>query len=517
MQSRISPEWTETERAYRWLAMAGAVVFLGLFVVLALRRMAYPYELEWMEGGMVDEVRRILEGKQLYAAPTVDYVPYVYTPGFFYVAAGFARLLGIGFLPLRLVSFLSSLGCFGVLFLIVRRETGDSALGLIAAGLEAATFHISGSWFDIARSDSLFLLLFLLALYCLRFHPTTRGWALAGALFAAAFLAKQTALFAASPVLIWAILTNWRRGLVCAAVFGGLVGGISLGWNLLSHGWYDYYVFELPRHHVIVKGLWWKFWTLDLAKRFPIPMLLAVPLFAIRTKDSARWFYAAVAAGLIGASWLIRVRAGSYDNILIPAYAALALLAPLGVVALASQVGLRGWLSCAGLAAIAIQFLLLWYPPAKELPTEADRKAGAQFLHRLAEIGGDAWIPGHGYLASEVSGKSHAQTVAIGDVFTGGGPQKADLVLSIQTALHDRRFSALAMDYSDSVFLGELKQRYRKEPGDPFTDHSAFYPVTGNRTRPKTLWVLPGPDDSPPACMLPAPVVKPAGELFSHQ
>jgi hypothetical protein len=220
--------------------------------------------------------------------------------------------------------------------------------------------------------------------------------------------------------------------------------------------------------------------------------------------------------GLIGASWLIRVRAGSYDNILIPAYAALALLAPLGVVAFASQARLRGWFSCAALAAIAIQFLLLWYPPAKELPTEADRKAGAQFLHRLAEIGGDVWIPGHGYLASEVSGKSHAQTVAIGDVFTGGGPQKADLVLSIQTALHDRRFSAVAMDYSDAVFLGELKQRYRKEPGDPFTDRSVFYPVTGNRTRPKTLWVLPGPDDSPPASMLPAPVAKPAGELFSH-
>ncbi len=508
--------WTDTERAYRWLGIAGAVFFLALFVVLALRRMPYPYELEWMEGGMVDEVRRILEGQPLYVAPSVDYIPYIYSPGFFYVAAGFARLLGLGFFPLRLVAFLSSLGCFGVLYLMVRRETGDRALGLMAAGLEAATFHISGSWFDIARSDSLFLLLFLLALYFLRFHATTRGWVVAGVFFAAAFLAKQTALFAASPVLAWAVRTHWRRGLICGAVFGGLVGGISLGWNLLSHGWYDYYIFELPRHHTLVKGMWWKFWAQDLGKRFPIPLLLAVPFFAIRVKDSGRWFYAAVAVGLIGSSWLIRVRAGSYDNILIPAYAAMALLAPLGVFALANQPRLRGWFSCAGLAAIAVQFLLLWYPPDKELPTEADRKAGEQLLHRLAVIGGDAWIPGHGYMVSESSGQTHAQTVAIGDVLTGGGPQKDALRMAIQSALHDRRFSAVVLDYNDSLFLNELKQRYQKEPGELFSDRSSFYPVTGNRTRPKTLWVLPGPDNSVPASMLPAPAAKPIRDLFSH-
>jgi hypothetical protein len=405
----------------------------------------------------------------------------------------------------------------------------------MAAGLAAATFHIAGSWFDIARNDSLFLLLFLCAVYLLRFHPTTRGWAAAGALFAASFFAKQTALFAASPLMLWAICTHWRRGLVCAAIFGGLVGGISLGWDLLSGGWFRYYVFELPQHHTIVKGMWSKFWTVDLMRRMPIAMVLSALFFAIgggrpaagpsptasRGTHSPRWFHAALAVGLIGASWLIRVRAGSFDNILIPAYAALALLAPLGVFALVSESRLRTWLACAGLAAIAVQLALLWYPPRKELPTETDRQAGEKFLHRLAEIGGDVWMPSHGYLTSELSGKSHAQTVAMGDVLTGGGPEKDALRAEIQHAVHDQRFSAIVMDFTDPLFQGELKQRYEKVPGDLFSDRAAFFPVTGNRARPRAIWVIqknpkPAPPPPVPATIGPATVQRPGRDLSSH-
>src|SRR5579859_7278975 len=43
----------------RWLAMAPAVlagVFLLTFLLVSVRRIAYPFALEWMEGGMLDEV-----------------------------------------------------------------------------------------------------------------------------------------------------------------------------------------------------------------------------------------------------------------------------------------------------------------------------------------------------------------------------------------------------------------------------------------------------------------------------
>ena len=87
-----------------------AVLYVVVFCVIVVSRISYPYELEWMEGGSVDHVKRILSGLQLYVEPDLQFVPFIYTPVYFYVSALFSKLLGIGFFPLRMVSFLSSLG-----------------------------------------------------------------------------------------------------------------------------------------------------------------------------------------------------------------------------------------------------------------------------------------------------------------------------------------------------------------------------------------------------------------------
>ncbi len=49
-------------RLLRILTLAAAILFVVVYVGLALARASYPYELEWMEGGMVEHVRRVLEG-----------------------------------------------------------------------------------------------------------------------------------------------------------------------------------------------------------------------------------------------------------------------------------------------------------------------------------------------------------------------------------------------------------------------------------------------------------------------
>ncbi|MBL8716184.1 MAG: hypothetical protein JNL79_09325, partial [Myxococcales bacterium] len=61
--------------------------FLVLYVFVALRRLVYPFDLEWMEGGMVDQVRWILAGHKLYVKPSIDFVPFIYNPLYFYVSA----------------------------------------------------------------------------------------------------------------------------------------------------------------------------------------------------------------------------------------------------------------------------------------------------------------------------------------------------------------------------------------------------------------------------------------------
>src|SRR5437867_2599 len=105
-----------------WLAVGLGVLYLLVYLVIALRRMSFPFELEWMEGASIGHVDRLLHGLPLYAKPSLDFTPFIYPPLYFIVSAWVAKLTGNGFLPLRLVSFAASLACFALLYAIVRRE-----------------------------------------------------------------------------------------------------------------------------------------------------------------------------------------------------------------------------------------------------------------------------------------------------------------------------------------------------------------------------------------------------------
>ena len=149
---RAFPLWT----AGRIVVVVAAVAPIAIYLYVAVRRLGYPFELEWLEGGEVEIVNRVVHGQAIYVAPSLHYVPYPYPPLFIWVSAAFAKVLGVGFLAPRLVSFLASLGVLALLWQLVRRETGDTVAGLVAAGLFAATYQASGAYFDLARVDSLF-------------------------------------------------------------------------------------------------------------------------------------------------------------------------------------------------------------------------------------------------------------------------------------------------------------------------------------------------------------------------
>jgi 4-amino-4-deoxy-L-arabinose transferase-like glycosyltransferase len=131
------------------------VIPVVAYIVCAVQRLGTPIELEWMEGGSLQMMYRVLSGKPLYAPPSIEFVPYTYTPLYFYLSALVSFLVGADFLPLRLVSFTASLASFFFLFAIIRRETGSALAGVAAAGLFAGSYAVNGNWFDIARIDSL--------------------------------------------------------------------------------------------------------------------------------------------------------------------------------------------------------------------------------------------------------------------------------------------------------------------------------------------------------------------------
>ncbi|MBY0407778.1 MAG: hypothetical protein K2Q01_08795, partial [Rickettsiales bacterium] len=129
------------------LNAALAAWFIFLFVYVAFWSIAYPFQLEWIEGQSMDMVRRVALAKPLYVEPSLEYVALLYTPFFYYISAAFSVFTGMNFAAGRLVSLLSILAVAAIFFQWSRREGGTKQQSLIAVGLLFSTYVLSGRWF----------------------------------------------------------------------------------------------------------------------------------------------------------------------------------------------------------------------------------------------------------------------------------------------------------------------------------------------------------------------------------
>lgn len=492
---------SRTERFFRVVLTAFAIVYLLMFVGIAVARITHPYELEWMEGASVDTASRILQGQPLYTSPSVDYVSPIYGPVYFYVSAFFSLIFGVGFLPLRLVSLLATIGSFAIIYKFVKRETGDTFSGILAAGLFAATFNATGSWFDLARVDSLFLFFLLLGIYLVKFHPSPYGYAAAGIVFSLSILTKQSALVAVAPIVLYCLLCYTRLSLyLIITMIVAVVGSTLLG-EYLTDGWYSYYVFGLAEQQAIVRSVLLDFWRTDLpVLSLALVMLIVVIYrqFAFQQFIQAR-FYTLFAVGMIVAAWLGRLHSGGWVNSLFSAYGALAIFFGIGIAILifltrelSSEK--RSPILVALYTACVFQFLGLLYDPATHVPNQHDIQAGDAFIQHLRETEGEALLFGHGYYAT-LAGKSGPQLGWLMNITSqGDSPLKEAFMASVNDAVAQQRFGAIVGD--NAVFLHEdfdpILNTYYDVQVIPYQG-TEFIPITGMETRP-TFFFTPRTD-----------------------
>lgn len=467
-----------------WVAGVAAAIPLVLYVWIALHRMGYPYELDWMEGGSVELAGTVLGGHSLYAAPTLQFVGWTYTPLYYLVCAAVAKVTGLGFLPLRLVSFASSLAVCWLLWRLVVRETGDRVAGLVAAGLFAATYRISGTWLDIDRVDSLFLALTLLTVLVGRSARTVRSGLVLGAVAFLAFFTKQSALIALLPPLACVAIRRPRAGGPALALLGVLVVGSTEFLNAVTHGWYTYYVVDELAGQPWIRQLWVGFWRDDvLAQLWPEAAVGALAMLAEAGTILLRWrrrrgetatraaasaalrspllYQAATAAGLLGASWFSRLHSGGYLNVLMPAYAACALLAGLAWARLQARGRLLGALAT---ATVPAQVALLAYPVSAVQPTRADRVAGAELMAALRALPGPVLVIRHPWYGTLAGKGSFAQSEGMTDILRSQAPRGARaLRASLASGLDRYHIKAVVLDGSyDAPLLGpELQHQFR--------------------------------------------------------
>ncbi|UCB53252.1 MAG: glycosyltransferase family 39 protein [Candidatus Zixiibacteriota bacterium] len=480
---------------FRYLLLSVAVCFIAVYLILAFLRIRYPFELEWMEGACVDHVLRILSGEKLYVTPSLEFIPFIYAPLYFYLSAAVSAIIGVGFLPLRLVSLISSLGCLSLIFFFVKKETGSGLLGILASSLFAATYRISGAWYDIGRADSLFLLLLLGGLYLIKFRHSSKSYLLAGVLVSLSFLTKQVALIIFLPTALYCVLSGRARSTYFIGTVVGIVGVSTYLLNWIHGGWYSYYVFHLPRQHVVVEGMYLDFWTKDILSALPVACAISAFFIFAQTVISGKrnyLFYSLMSVGMLGGAWLTRLRLGSYDNVLIPAYAVLSILFGLGIhrafdfISGASAIKRR--VLEAGICLVCItQFLLLVYNPLAQIPTRKDLEAGRGFIDTMAQLPGDVLVLSHGYLPTLAGKRSHAHDAAVNDVLNDtGSAAAAKLREEIRRAVQERRFGAIILD---GPWFLEIIQRHYDGHRALFASADVFWPATGRRTRPEMVYL----------------------------
>ena len=484
----------------KYLLIISAVYFIGAFLWVALHRIGYPFELEWQEGAIVDHCRRIISGRPLYASPDLTFTPFFYPPLFFYLSGWLMKIIGIGFFAPRLVSFIASLGVLLLIFVTVWRETGSPLGALLASGLFAAAYRATGAWLDIARVDSLFLFWLALGVFWARRGEGKWNVLITAFIFSLAFHTKQFALLPALAIGGYYFFRDRRQFFIYCVTLGAGIGGGILLLNYHYHGWYSYYVFELPAGHNLVKKQLQDFWLKDISRTFPVAFAGMIYFWFAGARDlfrgrenTRRLFYILLSISLLLVGWLGRGNVNSYSNTLIPVVFAFSLL-------LGMEAG-QWWrkittpplppavlLIFNGL--LFAQFILLLYLPGGQIPPASDRQAGASFIRFMRQVPGDVFVPYHGFLPFLAGKETSAHWVGILDVLIAGMNSKRDcarvLLKQLEDALREGKYEVLILDRED-WFPDLIKNNYKKQ-GMLFSDQKTFYPVTGYRTRPQYLY-----------------------------
>jgi 4-amino-4-deoxy-L-arabinose transferase-like glycosyltransferase len=487
-----------------------ALISLGVFCWITLQRAPHPFELEWMEGGSLQHLTRVLAGHALYAAPSIDFVPYPYPPFYYYAAIPVTTLFGVNLLSLRIVSVIATLATAMLLFGLVRHETRRWELGVICGGLFLATYRISGAYMDVGRLDPLFVALVVAGVYALRVREDLAGLVFAGVLCFLATLTKQTGLALFAPLMLWCVYRDgiaaetaaprYRRSLAFVATLLGLVVIASFYLSRGDNSHFFFYVLGAQSGHEIRWSMLPYFIRNDLLLALPLAVACVIAVIVRGRSDTqdrdpdrlAVLFYLAYFVGTVIA-WIVpRIKVGGAMNNLIPLHACLVLMLGVALGMLLNRAGQRPWMAPLAAAMLVVQFVWLGFDPRIALPRPGDLAAGTRWVAQLANVKGEVLIPAHGYIAGLAGKDAFAHQMPVDDLANSGLTDAEALREEFRQAITERRFE-LIID-SSSRFLEAypddrvLKDNY-KIAGPVFTENADLVPRSGWQVGPGAVWV----------------------------
>jgi hypothetical protein len=489
-----------------WIASAAAI---AVFVVLGVRRVFYPLELDYIEGVMMDHVVRLAHGQPIYVVPTIEFVPLAYMPGFATLASLLARAFGPAFWEPRLVSFVAMCTSASLAAWIVWRETREWTVAAGACGILIAAFGITGGHFDVGRPDSLMLCLALAGLTTLRFTRGVVGAVVAALLLTLSFFTKQHGVWFAIAALFHVATNDRRRLWAFAPVLAvGCVGGY-FALSAWLGPWFGFFTWEIPSHwssidkvrilNYVGRGLFGSLGVLSSATL----LSLALPERPWRGPRGLWWW---AGLGAFATGMMATLDPDAFRHVLNPTVVTLAVLGPLALALVSGAVcggvsedsrARRDVVLC---ALLLVQFLPLAYSVRDERPHPRAREALTELHRRMREYPGPVVMIYHGFYAWQAGKATAFQQIALDDIVRARGNR----LLRDDPGFMDRLFAPLvdgtlrpmiitdvALELSgmeSNPWWRKVAPRYRLA-GELGWISSALKPVNGNQWTPKYVYL----------------------------
>jgi hypothetical protein len=511
----------QAARVALWTAVALPAVYqLGLLVTVIAARIGYPYDLEWMEGGMLHHALRIQSGEGIYVPPSIDFIPYLYTPLYPAILALLGGVFGISYTVGRVISVLALIGIAVVAAIQIghRRhehpELAPVAAGIVLGlGLFAAAYPAADGWYDLVRADTLFLFMITAAIAALP------GWARAGTgvagharvaaggvLLALAFFCKQTGIIYVALGGGIVLVHAWRR----LPAYVGAAGAIGLGFTWLlqrtTDGWFWTYASEIHRAHDFSMDRFWRsfgniLWRPELhgtrwaplGAAISIVVLATLILLAVTWWRRRRWPRQANPFALWTATYAVSTIVGAvgwgtefaHFNAYMPAFlhGALAAGAAVPAVYACAQIlaedrpraeHLATGAGLAAAAVLAFACVNAAWQPLKLSPTSDDVAAGDRLIARIKQTEGEVWMPSHPWYLHLAGKTPRAHRMGIRDVTW----RQTRVVEGLEQALSRHAFGTIFLDDPDI---------HNRE-------------VTGLQRHYRPVFKLPRPGQCPPPC-----------------
>lgn len=459
-------------RQHSVLGRLAEVVAVGTLVVLSvvvgvtvIARLVSPFELEWMGGAMLDHIEQVRAGKPLYGPPSVEFTPFIYPPGYYWVCALLAK-----WFPVTIAARGVSAACavsIGWASYFIARTVGSTRRDAMLAPLWWCTAnHFLEDWFDLERVDLLMMALVAHAAWGILSNRGRMLDAVSGGLLGLAFFVKQPAvLFIGASLVALVLARAYARALIvgCAALSLCATGTFLL--DRLTQGWFSYYCMKLPAAHGVAAKLITVFFVQDVGRAavFSVGTIAAIGhLFVlvraegierVRQRHVTHVVFTALLVAGFAASASSRLHVGGFPNVLM---FWLVLALPACSLLLTRAELVTPWMRTVIVGVSALQAGALAADPLEKIPGASRVAAEATMISRIRELesSGEVYVFGKGHVTRSV----HAHINAIVDVVRSETPLPKDMIDGFQ----GQRFAAFVING-----LGDIDLSYFQGGKDP--------------------------------------------------